>query len=87
MSMKPPAPWAILFVALFATAATAQKEPNPVVVVETNVGSITIELFRDRATVTVENSSATPVELLYGTISTGVKGFMLQGGGFTPRCA
>ena len=40
---------------LLPRALPAQKAPNPVVVMETNVGDITIELFKDRAPKTVEN--------------------------------
>jgi cyclophilin family peptidyl-prolyl cis-trans isomerase len=74
-------------VALLAGAAHAQKEPNPIVVVETNVGNITIELFKDRAPATVANFLGYAQSNFYaGTIFHRViKGFMIQGGGFTPQ--
>ena len=59
---------------------------NPVVVVSTAFGDITIELFKDRAPVSVENFLRYAQEGFYaGTIFHRVKkGFMIQGGGFTP---
>jgi cyclophilin family peptidyl-prolyl cis-trans isomerase len=67
--------------------ALAQKEPNPIVVVQTNVGDITLELFKDRAPATVANFLAYATSNFYnGTIfHRVVKGFMIQGGGFTPQ--
>ena len=76
-----------LVVALASSSAIAQKEPNPVVVVQTNVGDITIELLKDRAPATVENFLGYAKSNFYaGTIFHRViKGFMIQGGGFTPQ--
>jgi peptidyl-prolyl cis-trans isomerase B (cyclophilin B) len=58
---------------------------NPVVVLETSLGEITIELDAVKAPVTVENFLAYAREGFYeGTIFHRViKGFMIQGGGFT----
>ena len=61
-------------------------EPNPVVVIDTSMGKITAELYKDRAPITVRNF------LLYvddkhfdGTIFHRViADFMIQGGGFEP---
>jgi cyclophilin family peptidyl-prolyl cis-trans isomerase len=60
---------------------------NPVVVVSTTMGDITLELFRDRAPVSVENFLQYAKEGFYeGTIFHRVKpDFMIQGGGFTPE--
>ena len=65
----------------------AQKAPNPVVVVQTNVGNITIELFKDQAPKTVENFLSYASSGFYqGTIfHRVVQGFMIQGGGYTPQ--
>lgn len=65
--------------------ATAPAGP-PVVVMETNMGNIRIELFPDRAPKTVENFLAYVDDGFYdGTIFHRViPGFMIQGGGFTP---
>lgn len=59
--------------------------PNPQVVIDTNYGSITLRLFRDKAPVTVENFLAYVEDGFYdGTIfHRVVPNFMIQGGGFT----
>ena len=59
---------------------------NPTVVVATSLGDITVELFKDRAPVSVENFLQYATEGFYdGTIFHRViPGFMIQGGGFTP---
>jgi peptidyl-prolyl cis-trans isomerase A (cyclophilin A) len=59
---------------------------NPVVLVSTTVGDITLELFKDRAPVSVENFLQYVTEGFYpGTLfHRVVPGFMIQGGGFTP---
>jgi cyclophilin family peptidyl-prolyl cis-trans isomerase len=58
---------------------------NPVAVVSTTLGDITLELFKDRAPVSVENFLQYAAEGFYaGTIFHRVKkGFMIQGGGYT----
>jgi len=58
---------------------------NPIVKIETNKGDINIELFRDKAPVTVENFLAYVNKGFYdGTIFHRViKNFLIQGGGFT----
>jgi peptidyl-prolyl cis-trans isomerase B (cyclophilin B) len=73
--------------ALGGGMASAQKTPNPIVIVQTNVGDISIELFQDRAPVTVKNFLGYATSNFYnGTIfHRVVKGFMIQGGGFTPQ--
>src|SRR3954465_927846 len=59
---------------------------NPVATISTSLGDITIELFADRAPVSVENFLQYAREGFYAdTIFHRVKpGFMIQGGGFTP---
>lgn len=63
----------------------AQQSKNPEVVIETSEGNITVELFQDKAPKTVENFLAYVKSNFYrGTIFHRViKGFMIQGGGFT----
>lgn len=58
---------------------------NPFVVLETSMGEITIELDKAKAPISVENFLAYAREGYYeGTIFHRViKGFMIQGGGFT----
>ena len=77
----------ILFCAAHACliAPAAAQPPNPVVVIETSVGDISVELFQDKAPKTVNNFLQYAKENFYrGTIFHRViKGFMVQGGGFT----
>lgn len=58
---------------------------NPVVVVSTSLGDFTVELFQDRAPVSVANFLQYVQDGFYpGTVFHRVKpGFMIQGGGFT----
>jgi peptidyl-prolyl cis-trans isomerase A (cyclophilin A) len=58
---------------------------NPVVVVSTTAGDITLELFKDRAPVSTENFLQYARDGFYeGTVFHRVKpDFMIQGGGFT----
>ncbi len=74
------------------TAATypqlaAPAPDNPVAVISTSLGEITVELFRDRAPVSVANFLGYVEAGFYdGTIFHRViPGFMIQGGGFTPE--
>jgi cyclophilin family peptidyl-prolyl cis-trans isomerase len=78
--------------------ATSQQKPapapaplqpapgNPVVVVATSFGEVTVELFKDKAPVSVENFLQYASEGFYeGTIFHRVeRHFVVQGGGFTP---
>jgi cyclophilin family peptidyl-prolyl cis-trans isomerase len=72
-------------------AAAPVKAANPVVAMETSMGTIKIELFEDKAPVTVKNFLAYVDDKFYdGTIFHRIIGkensdhdFMIQGGGFT----
>jgi cyclophilin family peptidyl-prolyl cis-trans isomerase len=66
------------------TALTLQAA-NPQVLLKTNKGDITIELFQDKAPISVKNFlSYTDEKFFDGTIFHRViKGFMVQGGGMT----
>jgi peptidyl-prolyl cis-trans isomerase A (cyclophilin A) len=59
---------------------------NPVVVMTTSMGDVTLELFKTEAPVSVQNFLQYVNDGFYsGTIFHRVrKGFMIQGGGFTP---
>jgi len=59
---------------------------NPKVIMQTSKGEITIELYADKAPVTIKNFLSYVDEKFYdGTIFHRViKGFMIQGGGLTP---
>jgi cyclophilin family peptidyl-prolyl cis-trans isomerase len=72
---------------IFPAVLPAQKDPNPVVVVETNVGAVTIELFKDQAPRTVENFLGYVRSGFYGgtIFHRVVHDFVIQGGGFTPQ--
>lgn len=63
----------------------AEESSNPVVVFETSKGNITVELYKDKAPKTVENFlEYVNADYYNGTIFHRViKGFMIQGGGFT----
>ena len=73
-----------LAVALFGAPAAAQD--NPVVVMETSMGAIAIELFEEQAPVSVENFLAYVDEGHYDGVifHRVIQGFMIQGGRFTP---
>src|SRR5919106_5874676 len=82
----------ITFLLCFQTVESPQAPPlepapgNPVAVISTTLGDITVELFKDRAPVSVENFLTYVNEGFYpGTIfHRVVSGFMIQGGGFSP---
>jgi len=71
--------------ASFPTGASAQKAAKPVVIIETSMGDITVELDPNKAPKSVENFLAYVKSGYYrGTIFHRViKGFMIQGGGIT----
>ena len=72
-----------LAILLVTTVAAAQS--NPVVVIETSLGNITVELYQDEAPISVENFlTYVRADFYTGTIFHRViKGFMVQGGGMT----
>jgi len=73
-----------------APAAPAQPAAgNPVAVIDTSAGAITVELFKDRAPVSVENFLQYVRDGFYpGTIfHRVVPGYVIQGGGYTAQLA
>jgi len=66
---------------------TVKSSANPVVTIETSKGSIKVELFQDKAPVSVKNFLTYLEEEAYnGTLFHRViPGFMIQGGGFSPK--
>lgn len=87
------------YLGLFALASCAINEPrkggggddgsdkeNPIVVMETSMGTVKMELFPKKAPISVENFLKYVDNKHYdGTIFHRViKGFMIQGGGFEP---
>lgn len=84
--------FALLGFLLQTPAATPSPQPapgNPVVVIETSLGAITVELFKDRAPVSVENFLQYARDGYYaGTIwHRVVAGYVIQGGGYTASFA
>jgi len=76
----------LLFVSIcFGEETKAENSSNPIVVIETTMGDITLELFKDKAPKSVENFLEYVKSGYYsGTIFHRViKGFMIQGGGLT----
>lgn len=79
----------LILVGLFAVSTTgsaaAGEQNNPQVVLETNMGNITLELDRAKAPISVENFlKYVDSGHFNGTIFHRViPGFMIQGGGFT----
>lgn len=76
----------LLFTAMLAICSVANAQENPVVVMDTSKGTITIELFADAAPITVENFLRyTDNDFYDGLVFHRViSGFMVQGGGFGP---
>jgi cyclophilin family peptidyl-prolyl cis-trans isomerase len=75
----------VLGLALFGTSY-GQDKKNPRVVMETSLGKVTIELYEDKAPLSVKNFLQYVDDKHYdGTIFHRVIGdFMVQGGGFEP---
>ena len=77
---------ALCFVVIGVVAANGARAANPVVVMETSAGTVKIELFEDKAPITVKNF-LTYVEdkhydgLIFHRV---IEDFMIQGGGFEP---
>lgn len=77
---------ALCFVLLGAVAVGGAKAANPVVVMETNMGTIKIELFEDKAPITVKNFLQYVKDKHYDGLifHRVIENFMIQGGGFEP---
>ncbi|HYG73502.1 MAG TPA: peptidylprolyl isomerase [Planctomycetota bacterium] len=76
---------ALLFTAALAFCVRAEDK-KPIVIIETSMGNIDVELDAEKAPITVKNFLNYVDEKFYdGTIFHRVMdGFMIQGGGFTP---
>jgi peptidyl-prolyl cis-trans isomerase B (cyclophilin B) len=77
---------ALLFVVIFFQSLYTNAKGNPKVKLVTSKGDIIIELYPQKAPVTVENFlKYVDAQFYHGTIFHRViPGFMIQGGGFTP---
>jgi cyclophilin family peptidyl-prolyl cis-trans isomerase len=76
---------ASLLIAAVATATSVRaEEKNPVVLMETSMGNVKIELYKDKAPITVNNFLSYVNDKFYdGTVFHRViPDFMIQGGGF-----
>ena len=80
---------AALCLAVIITASPAAAQDNPVVVMETSLGNITIELLQDDAPVSVENFLAYVNDGFYvdTVFHRVIQTFMIQGGGMTADLA
>ena len=63
-----------------------KRGPNPVVEIMTSMGEIKVELYADKAPVSVKNFLAYVEKGHYNKVifHRVIKSFMIQGGGFTP---
>ena len=77
----------VMVTAMVTSVYSEKASDNPVVVIQTSMGDITVELLKNKAPKSVENFLAYAQSGYYnGTIFHRViKGFMVQGGGFTPE--
>jgi cyclophilin family peptidyl-prolyl cis-trans isomerase len=75
----------MLIAGLGMAAFPSVQSANPVAVIQTSAGDITVELFKDKAPISVANFlSYVKAGFYSGTIFHRViKGFMIQGGGLT----
>lgn len=78
--------WGFSFANVAGAEEQGKAKGNPVVAIETSEGTFKVELWQDKAPVTVKNFLRYVDEGFYdGTIFHRVIGnFMIQGGGFTP---
>ena len=74
-------------VALGMVSAGAAKAANPVVLIETSMGNIKVELFEDKAPITVKNFLDYVDAKHYDdlTFHRVIENFMIQGGGMEPN--
>lgn len=74
---------AALFISCAALGLSAQQSPR--VLMKTTLGDITLELYTDKAPLTVENFLSYVDEHFYDEtiFHRVIKGFMIQGGGYT----
>jgi peptidyl-prolyl cis-trans isomerase B (cyclophilin B) len=79
---------ALLLITSLGLAESEEAErSNPVVLMETSLGGITIELWQDKAPITVKNFLRYMDEGFYDNtiFHRVIKGFVIQGGGFTTQ--
>lgn len=77
----------LAFIVLLPTSQHGEQQTtNPVVVIETSLGTIRVQLFADKAPITVKNFLQYVDERFYDGLifHRVIKDFMIQGGGFEP---
>src|SRR5271167_4511104 len=76
----------LCFMVLGAIATGGARAANPIVVMETSMGTVKIELFEDKAPVTVKNFLSYVEDKHYDGLifHRVIENFMIQGGGFEP---
>jgi cyclophilin family peptidyl-prolyl cis-trans isomerase len=72
----------IMLLALIAAGCSGMNDNNPVAQIETSHGTMTIELYKDRAPITVDNFISLSKKGFYDnlTFHRVIEGFMIQGG-------
>jgi cyclophilin family peptidyl-prolyl cis-trans isomerase len=77
---------ALCFVVVGVLSVGGARAANPTVVMETSAGTVKIELFEDKAPVTVKNFLAYVEDKHYDGVifHRVIEDFMIQGGGFEP---
>jgi cyclophilin family peptidyl-prolyl cis-trans isomerase len=77
---------ALCFVVLGMVAANGARAENPVVTMETSMGTLKIELFEDKAPISVKNFLEYAKDKHYDGLifHRVIEDFMIQGGGFEP---
>lgn len=75
----------VAMIGIFIVACEPQQKGNPMIIMKTSLGDIVVQLYPDKAPVTVNNFLNYVDQGFYnGTIFHRViDGFMIQGGGFT----
>jgi cyclophilin family peptidyl-prolyl cis-trans isomerase len=73
---------ALLLFAIIASGCTTMSNKNPIAEMETNYGTMVIELYMDKAPITVENFVNLSKKGFYDnlTFHRVIEGFMIQGG-------
>jgi cyclophilin family peptidyl-prolyl cis-trans isomerase len=78
---------ALAVLAMLAAGNAFAEKDNPMVVLETSEGNITLELYKDKAPITVDNFLWYVDNNFYDGLifHRVIQDFMIQGGGFTPE--
>lgn len=76
----------LCFVVLGVLSTAGARAANPIIVMETNMGTIKLELFEDKAPTTVKNFLSYADDKYYDGLifHRVIKDFMIQGGGMEP---